>query len=69
MAKSKFDEQEMIDKASRLYGRYCDRNGFTRQEPATASSRVEGGIVILENVNGVLARYRITQSGGLRMLA
>jgi hypothetical protein len=53
---------------SGLYWIRCQQQkGWTYQQPAS-SSGVEGDYAVLRNVNGIIARYRITeQRGNLRL--
>jgi hypothetical protein len=57
------DDEDLIDRAITAYFR---RFGNEANQPSRSSSAVEGGFVVLENVNGELARYQITKRGGLR---
>ena len=59
-------DPELIGRADRSYQRRCEREGWLYQIPSSSSSTVEDGIVILRNINGELARYKITPSGRLQ---
>lgn len=52
---------DIISRAIAAYSRRCARLGIT-QQPNRSLSHVEGDTITLENINGVLARYRWTGS-------
>lgn len=65
------DEDELFWRACSAYERYCEKNMFIYQQPAMlfdvddeTSSFIDWGnsLIILRNVHGELARYRITKS-------
>lgn len=56
--------EPMIKRAEIAYKRQCTRDGTIYNEPCQSSSRVEGNLVILENVNGELARFEIRSNAG-----
>lgn len=58
---------DIYDRAVRAYRRFCNRNGFVFMQPS-GSSGWEGDEFVLHNVNGELARYRVTKSGILRLV-
>ena len=49
--------ETMIEVATRAYARHCKTYGRTYQQPSAILSEVRGGIVVLANANGELARY------------
>lgn len=57
------DEEAVIRRATEAHARRCDRMGHDQQQPCGALSRVERGVVVLENARGELARYRVARSG------
>lgn len=59
-------EQELIERATRAYLRYCRANGFILQRPCQVSSEVVDGVVILANGRGPLAKFVVTRGGRLR---
>jgi hypothetical protein len=50
-------ENEMIQKATKHFTGWCERNGLRVQQPNSALSEAQGYSVILRNVRGELARY------------
>lgn len=63
-------DTEMTDWAATLYFRWMSRRGVpSPDQPSRAASGREGDLVVLRNVRGELARYRITPDGGLRRVA
>ena len=48
----------VFDKCVDAYERFCERNGFIHQQPSRTDYQ-EGDIVTLENMHGVLARYKV----------
>ncbi len=56
----KLNEAVLLTRATRAY---FQRFGAGAAQPNRARSRVEGDQVILENVNGELARYRLSSRG------
>ena len=56
------DEQELVDAAIKAYFR---RYGESANQPSRYSSAVDDGHVILRNINGELARYKVDARGGL----
>jgi hypothetical protein len=57
---------QRIRRATFAYFKRCRADGLIPQEPRWDLSAIEGRHVVLRSVNGELARYRITPSGGLR---
>lgn len=55
------------ERAIKLHFKWCERNGYIPDQPASYSGR-EGDEIVLQNHNGVLARYRIYPSGRLRRI-
>ena len=51
-------DEELIERASTSWLRYCKRSGSVPTQPSKTDSTVEGDIVTLRNVWGELARYR-----------
>lgn len=62
-----YDCQE-TERAAVLHAKWCRRNGFMEDQPSATLSGFEGDTVTLANVNGTMARYRLTPSGRLRRL-
>jgi hypothetical protein len=56
----------LLDRALARYRREAQERGEVEQQPSRMSSGVDDGRVVLRNVRGELARYRITASGRLR---
>lgn len=56
-------ENELFTRAGRAYRRRCEQNGHTMQTPNRAASTVDGDVVVLRNIRGEIARYRITGRG------
>jgi len=62
------DEDDLIQRATRAFSRFCEANGYVMQQPSSYRSGVEDGIVRLFNVNGHLASYAITNTGRIRRI-
>jgi hypothetical protein len=63
--------EDPVDRAFRAYARQCERENAIYQQPAHYSGiRQHGGrrYVVLENMHGVLAVYRVMPSGRIRQL-
>lgn len=58
----------LVTRAINAYLRGCKMRGLVGQIPSS-SSAAEGGMVVLRNVNGELARYRVTATGHLRRVS
>ena len=56
-------DKDLIYRATKAYYRHCLRNGLIFNQPNNGLSGVEGNLVVLGNIYGVLARYRITAKG------
>jgi hypothetical protein len=62
-------EGDLITKATRAHAHWCRARGCIEDAPSVSDSEVtDDGVVVLRNVNGVLARYRVGPSGRLRRL-
>ena len=61
-------ENELVDKAVGLYFRHARRYGLRVDQPNRNMCRQDGNTVYLENIRGVLARYRVRAEGRLRQL-
>jgi hypothetical protein len=59
------DDDDLLDRAIKAYHRRCKREGSVLDQPGRTDSTVEeyGGrlYVILRNVRGVMAAYRVTE--------
>lgn len=53
------EEAALIAKATRRYYRDCERSGATFQQPCAGSSQAGAFQVVLRNVRGEIARYRL----------
>ncbi len=60
------DKELTVEKAIRLYRRYCTRSGFRQQEPGDVE--VTRRRVRVTNVNGVLATFVRLPQGRLRLV-
>lgn len=59
----------LIDRAVAAYARYCKAPGAPYQQPASTSYYDENRReVVLENIHGELARYRVTPTGRIGQL-
>lgn len=58
--------EDILRRATRAYRRFCETNGFIPQVPNQTLSDVQDGVVTLVNGRGLLATYRVTESGRLR---
>lgn len=56
-------DKELMDRTTTAYHRRCVRNGWIYAQPNNGLSEVNGDMVVLRNLNGVLARYRLTKNG------
>lgn len=63
------DEQDLFDRAAAAHARWCERQCGIADTPSRELSEVQGNLVILRNVNGLMGRYRVTADGVLRRLA
>lgn len=53
-------------KIAALYDRWCKQHGYRPQQPGIFE--VEGDVVTIANVRGVLATYRLRPDGSVRMI-
>jgi hypothetical protein len=69
---SDFDDGDLTPRAIRVHYRRCKANGWVYDQPAKAASGEEevDGVqyVVLRNVNGILAVYRICKGDKLKRL-
>lgn len=65
-------EGELLNRAIAAYYRRATKNGEIPQQPSSSSSGVTENngkdYVVLRNVNGILAVYRVTNTGQLKHL-
>jgi hypothetical protein len=64
-------ENNPVTRAFAAYFRMCSREGFIPDQPANTSGIAEytgKSYVVLHNVNGILAVYRILNNGALKAL-
>jgi hypothetical protein len=59
------EETELLKTAMLAYSKRCTREGRLFQQPSSSSSAVEGDKVVLRNINGTLATYKISKRGTL----
>ncbi len=64
-AKTIPDEDSLVREATERYHRSCRRRGFEGPQPDKYLSTCDDGVVVLRNVNGVLARYPVRDDGRL----
>lgn len=63
-------DRDLLQRAICAYARYCKANGLVFQQPtADATLLRSDGVVMLSNVRGELARYRVDAHGRLRRLS
>jgi hypothetical protein len=61
-------DEQLIARAIAAYCRWTDRVGLIPTQPSRSSSEVmRDGTIILRNVRGELARYRVGKGGLLRV--
>lgn len=51
-------DRELFDRCVSAYARYCAQYGYIFQQPSWPAE-LDGDVVILENIRGELARYKV----------
>lgn len=54
-------DRELFDRCVSAYARYCAQYGFIFQQPSSPA-QLDGDVVVLENIRGELARYKVGPS-------
>lgn len=63
------DREDIFDRAAAAHARWCKRQGGLPDTPSRELSEVRDGLVILRNVNGEMAFYKVGPTGRVRRVA
>lgn len=68
-ASKQLSKEWWVGEAAWALRKYCESNGYLFAEPNSRLSTVEGDRIMLRNVNGLLAKFKIMPSGKIRRLS